>query len=189
MKGKFGRKELIAILVGTVLFAVLTKARIPLRFIPNTELHIRMAVLAFFSAVYGPIVGAVVGVCGHAFGDAIFGGTKIWWSWVLSEAIVGAVIGFFADKFAVRSGGFTKSKNIVLFILVEIIANALAWIFVAPALDMLLFKESFDTVFVQGMFAFFGNILVIGILGTLPLILYSDHSVKSKSKEDDDYLN
>ncbi len=172
MKFKIGIKEVVAMGIGTALFVVLTNAQIPLIVVPNTALQPRMAILAFLSAVFGPIVGAVVGLLGHALGDALFYGS-VWWSWVFPEGVVGLCIGLFVNKFAVKEGGFVNSKNIILFNVVQIVANAVAWILVAPVLDILMFAEPANKVFAQGAFAFLGNIIVIGILGTILLIAYS----------------
>ena len=172
MKFKIGIKEVVAMGIGTALFVVLTNAQIPLIVVPNTALQPRMAILAFLSAVFGPIVGAVVGLLGHALGDALFYGS-VWWSWVIPEGVVGLCIGLFVNQFAVKEGGFVNGKNIILFNVVQIIANAIAWILVAPVLDILMFAEPANKVFAQGAFAFLGNIIVIGILGTILLIAYS----------------
>ena len=172
MKFKIGIKEVVAMGIGTALFVVLTNAQIPLIVVPNTALQPRMAILAFLSAIFGPIVGAVVGLLGHALGDALFYGS-VWWSWVIPEGVVGLCIGLFVNKFAVKEGGFVNGKNIVLFNVVQIVANAIAWILVAPVLDILMFAEPANKVFAQGAFAFLGNIIVIGILGTILLIAYS----------------
>ena len=172
MKFKIGIKEVVAMGIGTALFVVLTNAQIPLIVVPNTALQPRMAILAFLSAVFGPIVGAVVGLLGHALGDALFYGS-VWWSWVIPEGVVGLCVGLFVNKFAVKEGGFVNGKNIILFNVVQIVANAIAWILVAPVLDILMFAEPANKVFAQGAFAFLGNIIVIGILGTILLIAYS----------------
>lgn len=74
MKLKFGIKEVVAIGIGTALFVALTEIQIPTG-IPNTYLQPRMAIMAFLAAVFGPIVGAVVGILGHALGDAMFYGS------------------------------------------------------------------------------------------------------------------
>lgn len=63
MNKKFGIKEVVAIGIGTALFVVLTEVQIPIG-IPNTSLQPRVAVLAFLSAVFGPLVGAIIGVLG-----------------------------------------------------------------------------------------------------------------------------
>lgn len=184
MKKKIGIREVVAIGIGTALFVVLTQAQIPLVIVPNTYLAPRMAVLAFLSAVFGPIVGAVIGVLGHALGDALFYGS-VWWSWVFPEAIVGIGIGLFAKKFAVREGGF-DGKNVALFNLIQILANAIAWIVLAPVLDIVVYAEPATKVFGQGAFAFLGNIVIIGILGSILLAAYSKIAGKSSGLKKED---
>ncbi|MCM1175572.1 MAG: ECF-type riboflavin transporter substrate-binding protein [Blautia sp.] len=184
MKSKFGIKEVVAIGIGTALFVALTEVQIPLGFIPNTALQPRMALMGFLAAVFGPVVGGIVGLLGHALGDALFYGS-VWWSWVFPEAVVGIVIGLFAKKFAIKDGGFA-TKEIVLFNIVQIVANALAWILVAPILDIVIYAEPASKVFAQGAWAFLGNIIIIGILGTLIAIGYSRIGGKSSSLSKED---
>lgn len=184
MKQKFGIKEVVAIGIGTALFVVLTNVQIPFGIIPNTALQSRVAILTFFAAVFGPVVGGAIGLIGHALGDALFYG-GVWWSWVFPDAVFGILIGVFAAKFAIKEGGF-NTKAIVLFNVVQVVANAVAWILVAPVLDILIYAEPVNKVFVQGVFAFIGNIVVSGVLGTLLAVAYSKVGAKSSSltKED-----
>ncbi len=184
MDKKFGIREVVAIGIGTALFVVLTEVQIPLGFVPNTSLQPRMAVLAFLSAIFGPVVGAIIGLLGHALGDALFYGS-VWWSWVFPEAVVGIGIGIFAKKFAVRDGGFDK-KNIVLFNVAQVVSNALAWILLAPVLDIFVYAEPANKVFVQGAFAFLGNIIIIGVLGSILLAAYSKIAGQSSSLKKED---
>lgn len=179
MKKKFGIKEVVAIGIGTALFVALTEVQIPLGFIPNTALQPRVALLAFLSAVFGPIVGGIVGFLGHALGDALFYGS-VWWSWVVPEAVVGIAIGLFAKKFAIKDGEF-GAKKIVLFNIVQVISNAVAWIVVAPVLDIVIYAEPANKVFAQGAWAFLGNIIIAGILGSLLAVGYSKIGGKSSS--------
>ena len=181
MKLKFGIKEVVATGIGVALFVVLTEIQVPLVIVPNTALQPRMAVLAFLSAVFGPIVGAIVGFLGHALGDALFYGS-VWWSWVFPEAVVGCVIGLLSNKFLIKEGGFS-GKNIALFNIVQVVANAVAWIVVAPVLDIVIYAEPANKVFAQGALAFLGNIVIIAILGTLLCIGYSKIFAKSGSLE------
>ena len=184
MNQKIGIKQVVAIGIGTALSAVLTMVQVPLGFIPNTSLQVRMAVLAFFSAVFGPVVGGLSGILGHALGDAIFYGS-VWWSWVFPEAVVGVGIGLFMKKLAVEEGEFKGSK-LLLFNIVQVVANALAWIGLAPALDILIYTEPANKVFLQGVFAFIGNIIIIGILGTLLLVVYSQIKGSSSGLKKED---
>ena len=134
---KFGIKEVVATGIGTALFIVLTEVQIPLGIIPNTSMQPRAAVLAFLAAVFGPVVGGIIGLLGHALGDALFYG-GVWWSWVFPDAIFGILVGLFAKRFEIKAGGFNK-KKVVLFNVVQVVANAIAWIVVAPVLDILIY--------------------------------------------------
>ena len=171
-------KQVVAAGIGIALFTVLTTVQIPVFIVPNTALQPRMAVMAFLAAIFGPVVGGVIGLFGHALGDAIFYG-GVWWSWVFPEIIVGVAIGIFAKRFAVEDGGFTV-KNAVLFNVVQIIANAVAWIGLAPILDILIYSEPVNKVFAQGAVAFVLNIIIIAILGTILLVAYSKIAGGSK---------
>lgn len=184
MEKKFGIKEVVAIGIGTALFVVLTNVQIPVGFIPNTAMQTRVPVLAFFSAIFGPVVGGAIGLIGHALGDAVFYGS-VWWSWVFPDALFGIIVGIFAKKYKVREGGF-GGKQIVLFNIVQVIGNALAWILLAPVLDIAIYAEPANKVFVQGAVACVLNVVIIAILGTLLLAAYSKVGAKSGSLHKED---
>ena len=184
MKFKFGIKEVVATGIGTALFVALTQVQIPMGFIPNTSLQPRAALLAFLAAVFGPVVGGIVGLLGHALGDALFYGS-VWWSWVFPDAVFGIIVGLFAAKYKVKEGSF-GGKEIGLFNIVQVVANALAWILVAPVLDIVIYAEPVNKVFTQGVTAFVANVIIIGILGTLLLVAYSKVGAKSGSLSKED---
>ena len=184
MDKKFGIKHVVAMGIGTALFVVLTNVQIPVGFIPNTALQTRAAVLAFFSAIFGPVVGGAIGLIGHALGDAVFYGS-VWWSCVFPDAVFGIIVGLFAAKYKVKEGSF-GGKEIGLFNIVQVVANALAWILVAPVLDIVIYAEPVKKVFTQGVAAFAANVIIIGILGTLLLVAYSKVGAKSGSLSKED---
>ena len=184
MDKKFGIKHVVAMGIGTALFVVLTNVQIPVGFIPNTALQTRAAVLAFFSAIFGPVVGGAIGLIGNALGDAVFYGS-VWWSWVFPDAVFGIIVGLFAAKYKVKEGSF-GGKEIGLFNIVQVVANALAWILVAPVLDIVIYAEPVNKVFTQGVAAFVANVIIIGILGTLLLVAYSKVGAKSGSLSKED---
>ncbi len=184
MDKKFGIKQVVAIGIGTAIFTVLTTVQIPLGFIPNTFMQPRAAVLAFFAAVYGPVVGGAIGLLGHALGDAIFY-SSVWWSWVVPEGVFAVIVGLFAAKYKIKEGGF-GGKQIALFNVVQVIANAVAWIVVAPVLDIVIYAEPANKVFAQGVVAWVANIIIIGVLGSLLLLAYSKVGAKSGSLSKED---
>ena len=182
MDKKIGIKHVVAMGIGTALFVVLTNVQIPVGFIPNTALQTRAAVLAFFSAIFGPVVGGAIGLI--ALGDAVFYGS-VWWSWLFPDAVFGIIVGLFAAKYKVKEGSF-GGKEIGLFNIVQVVANALAWILVAPVLDIVIYAEPVNKVFTQGVAAFVANVIIIGILGTLLLVAYSKVGAKSGSLSKED---
>ncbi len=184
LKLKFGIKEVVAIGIGTALNIALTNVQVPFGIVPNTALQSKMAVMAFFAAVFGPIVGGAVGFLGHALSDAVFYGS-VWWSWVIPDAVLGVIIGLFVSKYAIKEGGF-NGKAIALFNVVQVIANGIAWILLAPILDIVIYAEPANKVFMQGLLAFVGNIVVIAILGTLLAGAYSKIGAKSSSLSKED---
>ena len=72
------------------------------------------------------------------------------------------LVGLFAKSFEIKAGGFNK-KKVVLFNVVQVVANAIAWIVVAPVLDILIYAEPAKKVFSQGVFAFVANIITSGV--------------------------
>ncbi len=170
--------------IGAALFVVLSFVSIPTG-IPNTSLETRVALLAFFAAVFGPVVGGLVGFIGHALADAIqYGG--VWWSWVIADAIFGVLVGLFAHRWQIEQGNFGK-KQIISFNVIQVIANAICWCLIAPVLDILIYAEPSNKVFTQGIIAAIANSISIAILTTLLATAYSKTKAKSSSlsKEDD----
>ncbi len=172
-------RQVVAIGIGAALFVALTTVQIPVGFVPNVALQVRAAVLAFFAAVFGPVAGFAIGLIGHALGDALFYGS-IWWSWVFPDAVFGLLVGLFAKKYAVEEGGFGINQ-LIGFNLVQLVANAIAWVLLAPVLDILIYKEPSNKVFAQGFVAFATNFVIILILGSLLAWGYSKIKTKSGS--------
>ena len=181
---KFGIREVVAAGIGTALYVALTNVQIPVGFIPNTSFQPRAALLAFFAAVFGPIVGAIIGLLGHALGDALFYGS-VWWSWVFPDAIFGIAVGLFSAKYKIREGGF-GIKQVALFNVVQVVANAVSWILLAPVLDIVIYAEPSNKVFTQGAVAFVLNVIVIAIRGTLLAVGYYKLGAKSSSLSKED---
>lgn len=171
-----GIRSIAAIGIGTALFYAISYINVPVDCIPNISFQPRIAFLAFASAVFGPLVGAAIGLLGHTLADMFIGGS-IWWSWIIPEGIIGVMIGVSASKFKIKEGGFS-AKNVVLFNIIQIIANALAWILAAPLLDIAIYAAPSNMAFSQGAIAFVADIITVGIIGTLLALVYS--AVKSK---------
>ena len=116
-------RNVVAIGIGTALYVVLSFIYIPLGAIPNTGLMPSLSIIAFFSAVFGPVVGAAIGLIGQLIYSLITGG--VWWSWLFPMAIPAIAIGLFKGKYNVKEGGF-GGRQIAVFNIAQVIGNAIA---------------------------------------------------------------
>jgi energy-coupling factor transport system substrate-specific component len=178
-KDIFSIKTIVAIGIGSAVFMILGRfASIPTG-IPNTEIQTAYAFLALMAVIYGPIAGLSIGFIGNTLKDLTAYGSP-WFSWIIASAVVGLIIGLAWKKFDINEGEFGK-KKIIGFNVCQVIANAVAWFVVAPSLDILIYAEPANKVYLQGAIAGITNIIAVGILGTILLVLYSKTIVKQGS--------
>lgn len=172
-------KTVVAVGIGAALFFVLGRFVAIPSGVPNTNISLQYAILGMLAALYGPVAGGLIGLIGHTLIDLSWGGSP-WWSWVIASTLVGVAVGLAAKKLALDEGDFGK-KKVALFAIVNVVANAVAWIVVAPALDVLIYAEPVDKVFVQGAFAAVVNSLTAVIVGGLLVAAYCKTIAKKGS--------
>lgn len=177
-------KNVVAIGIGSAIYVILARfTSIPTP-IPNTNIELVFPFLALLAAIYGAKVGFAVGFIGHASSDFIMYG-QTWWSWVLATGIFGLIIGLSSKRLDLKNGIF-GIKQIIFFNIVQILANAIAWIAVAPVGDILIYSEPANKVFVQGISATISNGITIMIVGTLLLKAYAGTKIKKGSLRKED---
>ena len=131
------------------------------------------------AVIYGPVAGLSIGLVGHLLKDLILYGSP-WISWIIASGIVGLVIGLSKKRLNVEDGEFGR-KKVIVFNIYQVIANAVAWLLVAPALDVLIYAEPAKKVFTQGAVSFGFNIVMVGILGSILIATYVKTRVKKGS--------
>ena len=157
-------KTFVAVGIGAALFFVLGRfVAIPSP-VPNTNISLQYAVL---------------GLIGHALIDLSWGGIP-WWSWVIASAFTGVVVGLFAKKLNLQEGDFNKGK-VITYTISNVIAHLIAWIVVAPVLDILIYAEPVKKVFAQGAFAAISNIITAVVVGGLLVLAYTKTIAKKGS--------
>jgi energy-coupling factor transport system substrate-specific component len=181
MKGLFkvSTRTIVATGIGAALFTLLFMyVKVPSP-IPETSFQTAYGLGAFFAALFGPVAGALIQFIGHALSDSIQYGSP-WWSWVIASGVAGLVYGFSWKRTKVEEGEF-KTKDIVTFNVIQIIGNIIAWVVVAPVLDILIYAEPVNLVFTQGITAAIMNSVSAGVFGTLLLIAYAATRTKKGS--------
>ena len=179
MRNKLSIRTIVAIGIGAAVFMILGRfGSIPTG-IPNTSIETSYALLALMSVIYGPIAGFAIGFIGHTLKDLVFYGMP-WFSWVIASGVVGFVIGFSAKRLKINGGIFEK-KQIIIFNMYLIIANTLAWILVAPTLDIVIYAEPANKVYLQGTIAAISNSITVAVLATILLHTYAKTKIKTGS--------
>ena len=181
---KFSVKTIVATGIGAALFFVLGRFVAIPSGIPNTNISIQYGLLAFIAAVYGPIAGLLSGLIGHFFIDFSYG-WGVWWSWVISSALFGLVMGFATRKFTLEDGQFSK-RDAIGFNVAQVICNLLAWAVIAPVLDIVMYAEPANKVFVQGLGSAAINAVATAVVGTLLLFAYAAAKPKKGSLKKED---
>jgi energy-coupling factor transport system substrate-specific component len=176
---KVTTKTIVATGLGAAIFTLLFMyVKVPSP-IPETSFQTAYGLSAFFATLFGPIAGGLIAFIGHALSDAVQYGSP-WWSWVIASGVASFVYGFAYKRTKVEEGEF-KIKDIVSFNVIQVIGNAVAWIAVAPVLDIVIYKEPANLVFTQGVVAAMMNSISAGVIGTLLLIAYAATRMKKGS--------
>lgn len=175
---KLSVKTVVAIGIGAALFFVLARFVAIPSGVPNTNISLQYAVLSLFTALFGPIAGALIGLIGHALSDATSYG--LWWSWIIASGFAGAISGLLMKGIDLKNGVFGK-KEIIRFCIANAVAHLISWVGVAATLDILIYSEDPSLVFTQGLVAAAANIVTTLVVGTLLCIAYSKTVAKKGS--------
>jgi energy-coupling factor transport system substrate-specific component len=176
---KVSTKTIVATAIGAAIFTLLFMyVKVP-SWVPETSFQTAYGISAFFAALFGPIAGALIAFIGHAISDAVQYGSP-WWSWVIASGVSGFLFGFAFNRTKAEMGEFGL-KDILKFNVIQIISNAIAWIVVAPVLDIVIYAEPVNLVFTQGLVAFIMNAISAGVIGTVLLIAYAATRTKKGS--------
>lgn len=176
---KVSTRTIVATGIGAAIFTLLFMyVKVPSP-IPETSFQTAYGLSAFFAVLFGPIAGGLIAFIGHALSDAVQYGSP-WWSWVIASGVSGVIFGFAYKRTQVEAGEF-KGKDIITFNVIQVIGNVIAWVIVAPVLDILIYQEPANLVFTQGITAALMNAVSAGVIGTLLLVAYAATRTKKGS--------
>ena len=168
---KVTTRTIVATGLGAALFALLFMyVKVPTG-IPETSIQTAYGLGAFFAVLFGPIAGGLIAFIGHAISDALQYGSP-WWSWVIASGVSMFLVGLVYTKMNVEEGEFSW-RDVLRFNIYQVIANIIAWIIVAPVLDIVIYAEPANLVFTQGAVACLWNAIAAGVIGSLLLFAYA----------------
>ncbi len=190
-------RTVAAIGIGSALMFVLTYFVVLPSGVPNTMLSLAPAILTLFAAVFGPVAGMLIGLIGsvlveltwanfwggswinHIYqGSTVLFWEKFVWSWIIANAAYGFFIGLFRKFYKIEEGDF-KFRNALIFNIIQILSNIVAWVLIAPVLDILIYGEQANMAFINGLTAAGLNSEVVLVLGTILAFGYSKTRTKA----------
>jgi energy-coupling factor transport system substrate-specific component len=176
---EFSTRTIVAIGLGAAVFLVLFLfVKIPSP-VPETNFQVAYGIAGFFGTLFGPVAGGLIAFIGHAISDGIAYGSP-WWSWVIASGVSGFIYGF-TYKFTKVSEGIFDVKGALTYNVIQVAGNAVAWLAVAPLLDIIIYAEPKDLVFTQGAIAFAFNSISAGVIGSVLLKIYAASRTKEGS--------
>ena len=177
-------KTIVAIGIGAALFFVLGRfVSIPSP-VPNTNITIQYGLLGFMAVLFGPVAGVLIGLIGHFLIDLSWG-YGIWWSWVIASGIFGLLMGLAGTRLKLGEGEF-GGKGIAVFNVSQVISHLICWVVVAPILDIVMYAEPANKVFLQGLVGGAVNIVTTAIIGTLLCLAYAATKPKKGSLKEEE---
>ena len=177
----------VAIGIGAALFFVLGRFVSVPSPVPNTTICLQYGLLAFMTVLFGPFAGMLIGLIGHALID-FSAGWGIWWSWVIASAVFGLVFGLLSKGFGLTKGindGKFSGGDIARFNIGQILAHLVSWGLVAPTLDVLMYAEPANKVYLQCLWGGVANIVTTAIIGTLLCVAYAAAKPKKGSLKEE----
>ena len=143
--------------------------------IDTVNICVQYGLLAFLAVACGPLTGALVGLLGHIGIDLYFG--ELCWSWILASAAFGGLLGVLAN--VTRLDPASRDKEmLVRFNLCQVAVHVVCWAGIAPVLEILLYAESMDRIFEQGLTAALSNAVTTAIVSSILLAVYAARPTK-----------
>ena len=166
--GVWNTKTVVVIAIGAALFGVLMNFG-GITIVSNTKLTTAMLIPVIVGAMYGPVPALVACLVGNTIADLI-GGWGFWFDWSIGNGVLGFLVGLLPVYGARINDGIFKVKHAVIYSIICIIGNALAFGVVTPILTTAFYGGELEVTFVQALAGGIGNTAILIILG-IPIIV------------------
>ena len=161
--GVWSTRTIVAVAIGAALFGVLMNyGGIPV--FTNTSLTTAMIVPVVVGAMYGALPAAVAAGVGNVIADLI-GGWGLWFDWSVGNLVAGCFVGLGAYMLMRKF----DAKNVIVYILLVVLGNGLAFGVVTPILTAIFYGSELNVTFIQAIWGSLSNILVEAVIG-IPVI-------------------
>lgn len=174
--GKWNTRTLVTVAIGAALFGVLMVfGGIPI--FTNTKLTSAMIIPVVVGGLFGSVPAFVTLLLGNTLADLI-GGWGFWFDWSIGNGVLGLFIGALPLYGARIDEGIFKVQHAIVYTLVAIAGNAIAFGLVTPLFTALMYGSDLEITFLQSFAAGISNTIVLVVVGIPLLILLSRRFAK-----------
>jgi energy-coupling factor transport system substrate-specific component len=182
--GKWNTITLVSVAVGAALFGVLMVfGSVPI--FTNTYLTTAMIVPVVVGGMFGSLPAFATMLLGNMLADLI-GGWGFWIDWSIGNGVLGLFIGALPLYGAKIDEGVFNVKHAIIYAVLCVIGNALAFGIVTPIMTSLFYSADLEITFIQAFASGISNPAILIIVG-IPLLFLLANRFKKRSnlKEED----
>ena len=182
--GKWNTKTIVGVAIGAALFGVLMVFG-GIKVATNTSLSSAMVVVVVVGALFGPLPAALAAGLGNVIADLI-SGYGFWFDWSIGNAVLGFFVGLLPLYGARIEDGVFQVKHAIIYTILCIIGNALAFGVVTPIFTVLFFSSELTITWIQAFSAIISNASILVIVGIPVLLVLAKRNARATnlSKED-----
>ena len=165
--GTWNTKTVVGVAIGAALFGVLMNFG-SIKVFTNTNLTTAMLVSVIVGGMFGPLPAFVAAGVGNVIADLI-GGWGLWFDWSVGNAVLGLFVGALPLYGAKIEDGVFTVKQMIIYTILCILGNALAFGVVTPIMTALFYGGELTVTFLQSLTGGVSNCAVLIIAG-IPLL-------------------
>jgi energy-coupling factor transport system substrate-specific component len=165
--GTWNTKTVVGVAIGAALFGVLMNFG-SIKVFTNTNLTTAMLVSVIVGGLFGPLPAFVAAGVGNVIADLI-GGWGLWFDWSVGNAVLGLFVGALPLYGAKIEDGVFTVKQMIIYTILCILGNALAFGVVTPIMTALFYGGELTVTFLQSLTGGVSNCAVLIIVG-IPLL-------------------
>ncbi|MEI7667898.1 MAG: ECF-type riboflavin transporter substrate-binding protein [Erysipelotrichaceae bacterium] len=165
--GEWNTKTIVGVAIGAALFGVLMVYG-GVKIFTNTSLSTALLIPVIVGALFGPLPAFVACFLGNVLADTL-GAWGYWWDWSIGNGVLGLLIGLLPLYGARIALGKFTIKHAVIYSLIAIFGNILAFGVITPIFTVLFYGGELTITLFQAQVAAYANAGVLIFLG-LPLL-------------------
>jgi energy-coupling factor transport system substrate-specific component len=144
-----------------------------------------MIIPVVVGGLFGPLPAFVTLLIGNVLADTI-GGWGYWFDWSVGNGVLGFFIGTLPLYGAKIDEGIFKVHHAVIYAVIAVLGNAIAFGLVTPLLTSLFYAADLEITILQAFASGLSNTLVLVVVGIPILILLSKRFGKGKDLKEEE---